>query len=467
MAVRSQRRAGVLLHLSALPGPGLGQDGHRFVRFLHDAGFGVWQILPTGPVDESLSPYTSASAFAGNPALVDWGAIVSDGGSADSARAFAHWRDTAAAHERHAFDAFVTDNRDWLEEYALFAALHDEQECPWYEWPAPLRRREAGALARSRRRLHAAIEQKTFEQYAFSSQWHVLRTHAHEAGILLFGDVPFFVAHDSVDVWARQSQFKLDENGMPTVVAGVPPDYFSESGQLWGNPVYDWARMKLDRFAWWGRRVAHVLEQLDVVRIDHFRALDAYWEIPAAAQSAREGQWMATPGSELLEGWIAAHGDDRLIAEDLGHITEGVAALRDAFGLRGMRVLQFGFDGDPDNTHLLHNHVPHAVVFTGTHDNDTTLGWYTSLAEDDRRRVQEYLGSPSEPMPWPMVRAAMRSVAGLAVVPMQDLLALGSEARMNVPGVADGNWRWRLRWDEVPVELAPRMREMLRIYGRN
>ena len=466
MAVRPDRHAGVLLHLSSLPGAKLGEDGLRFVRFLRDAGFTVWQMLPTGPIDKSGSPYTSTSAFAGNPDFVDWQGFLRIAEPCAPERAFTLWRRSASTAERSAFDDFVDANHRWLHEYALFAALRDAHKRPWVEWPVTLRRRESSALASSRRHLRGEIELKLFEQFAFSCQWLAFRSCANDEGVLLFGDVPFFVAHDSVDVWAHQPQFQLDEDGMPTVVAGVPPDYFSETGQRWGNPVYDWSQMATDGYAWWGMRIANMLAQFDMVRIDHFRALDAYWEIPASSQSAREGRWVETPGSALLEDWIETYGEDRLIAEDLGHITETVEALRDRFGMRGMRVLQFGFDGDADNPHLLHNHIQRAAVFTGTHDNDTTLGWYRTLADTDRRRVDEYLGHPSEPMPWPMIRAAMRSVATLAMVPLQDLLSLDSEARMNVPGTTERNWQWRFDWDQIPPDLASHMHEMLLMYGR-
>ncbi|HHQ42406.1 MAG TPA: 4-alpha-glucanotransferase, partial [Chromatiales bacterium] len=303
-------------------------------------------------------------------------------------------------------------------------------------------------------------------QFVFERQWQALRAAAHARGILLFGDLPLFVALDSADVWAHRALFALDAEGRPTRVAGVPPDYFSETGQLWGNPLYEWEAHERERFRWWVERLRTQLARFDLVRIDHFRGLEACWEIPAGARTAMEGRWVPAPGMRLLERLRRAFGGLPLVAEDLGVITPAVEALRERFGLPGMRVLQFAFGGDAANPHLPHNHVPHAVVYTGTHDNDTTVGWHAALEPGARAHLEAYLGGAAGEMPWPLLRMALASVARLAVIPMQDALGLGSEARMNRPGRTEGNWRWRFQWDQVPSDLAARLRGLLGLYGR-
>ena len=475
------RHAGVLLHPTSLPGhPGggdLGHEAYRFVEFLAAAGFGVWQTLPLGPTHADGSPYACLSVHAGDPALVslDWLAdhgLLDDGErglpkAAALAAAGARFRAGAAAGLAPAFADFRAREAAWLDDFALFLALHRHHGGrPWFRWPAPLRRREPAALAAFAAEHADAVEQVRFEQFVFFTQWGELRAYARDHGIGLFGDLPLFVAHDSAEVWAHPEYFRLDARGQPTVVAGVPPDYFSATGQRWGNPLYDWERMAADGFHWWHGRLATQLELFDLVRLDHFRGLEACWEIDAAEKTAVNGRWVKTPGRELLRSLAAAFDPLPLVAEDLGIITPEVEALRDEFALPGMRVLQFAFDGDAANPYLPHNHVHRSVVYTGTHDNDTTLGWYAALGDARRERVLDYLGRPGEDMPWPLIRAALASVAVLAVVPMQDLLELGSEARMNTPGTTRGNWRWRFTWDQVAPELAPRLARLNALYGR-
>ncbi|MGH8496330.1 MAG: 4-alpha-glucanotransferase [Gammaproteobacteria bacterium] len=440
------RRAGVLLHVASLPGAQaqgtLGADARRFVDLLSAAGFGIWQMLPIGP---GKSPYHSRSSHAGDPRFLDPDVDLA----------------TGTAHEAR-YDAFCAAERDWLEDYALFEAIGEAQGGkPWCNWPEPLRDRRPAALKRARRALDPAIEQTRRAQFRFETQWRALRTYARERGVLLFGDVPVFAALNSADVWVHREYFRLLPDGRPAVVAGVPPDYFSAEGQRWGNPLYDWTRLEDDGFAWWVDRVAAQLARFDLLRIDHFRGLQACWEIPAESPTARQGRWVEVPGRALFEAIHAHCGHGRLVAEDLGTITPEVAALRDELGLPGMRVLQFAFDSGPDNPHLPRNHVRDAVVYTGTHDNDTTVGWWNGLDENARRRVRAWLGRDEIRMPDDLIEVAHASVAQLSIVPMQDLLRLGSAARLNTPGTDEGNWTWRFHWDEVPDELAGQQRALV------
>lgn len=447
----ARRRAGVLLHVASLPGESaagtLGAAARRFVDLLAEAGFSVWQMLPVGPGD---SPYGSRSTYAGDPRLID---------PADGAR-------RGAAHEK-AFREFCSAERGWLEDFALFTALNGAHDgCAWWRWPPPLRDRHPAALSRARRAHARTIGRVRREQFRFHRQWQALRDYARERGVMLFGDLPVFVAHGSADVWAHRDYFRLGRDGLPAFVAGVPPDYFTAEGQLWGNPLYDWERLAQDGFSWWVDRVCAQLARFDLLRVDHFRGLEACWEIPADAASARHGRWVKVPGRALFEAIHARCGAGRLIAEDLGIITPEVIALREAFSIPGMLVLQFAFDGSRDNPYLPHNHVRRAVVYTGTHDNDTTAGWWRSLDREVRQRVQAYFGREDPPMPETLVTAAYASVAGLAIVPFQDLLGLGSQARLNTPGTSRGNWSWRFDWAELPAGLAGDQRRLLDEAGR-
>jgi len=478
--VFARRRAGVLLHPTSLPGLGpqgtLGNDALRFVDWLVDGGFSVWQTLPLGPPDAHGSPYTQRSAFAGDPRLLDPFSLAEldelpdgmafDAVHADAAAAYRSFCDRASLAQQRAFAGFVQRGRKWLLPYALFELLRERHgAAPWWEWPEDLRRRRSGAL----RKLAAAERERfraiSFRQYLFELSWSSLKRYANARGVHLFGDLPFYVHIDSVEVWWEPELFQVDEHGRPTAVAGVPPDYFNEDGQLWGNPLYDWSAHERSGFDWWIRRLAHELERFDLLRIDHFRALESYWEVPASAETAREGRWRKAPGDKLLETLEARLGKVALVAEDLGLITDEVRALRDRFDLPGMVVLQFAFDGLPDNPHVPASHRRNQVVYTGTHDNDTAVGWYASIDDATRERVRHaFNGDPK--MPDAFLDAAYASPAQLAIAPMQDLLGLGSDARMNRPGSIGENWRWRFAWRDVAPDAAIDARRRAERTGR-
>ena len=482
-----RRRAGVLLHPTSLPEAprigALGASARRFVEMIADAGFTVWQVLPVGPVTADLSPYFARSNHAGNVRLIDLEALASAGwieldspreGESDPdyharklVEARAGFRRRASELQKAELAEFRRNNARWLGPYALYEALKREQAGePWCRWPVPLRDRERAALEAGSKRNRAAIEQTVFEQAVFASQWSALRHYALERNVRFFGDLPIYVAHDSVETWLHRRNFLLDADGMPTAVAGVPPDYFSADGQIWGNPLYDWDAQRADRFRWWVDRVRAHLERFEWLRIDHFRGLESCWSVPAGATTARDGTWVPTPGRELLKRLRSALGGMPLVAEDLGLITAPVVALREEFDLPGMKILQFGFDGSPENPYLPHNHKRSTIVYTGTHDNDTTLGWYRALDERTRAHVDEYFHCGPADMPEALIRAALASVAVLAVVPLQDLMALGSEARMNTPGTTGGNWRWSFEWAGIAADFGRRWRELNRLYGR-
>jgi len=350
----------------------------------------------------------------------------------------------------------------------LYQALRAENGGhAWYDWPEAVRDRHPEALEKERKRLAAAVAQVRFEQFLFYTQWRRLRQYANERGVLLFGDIPIFVAHDSSDVWAHREWFSVDDQGHLQVVAGVPPDYFSATGQRWGNPHYRWDDLRLDGYGWWLERIRSQMEMFDLVRIDHFRGFEAYWEIDASEETAINGRWVSGPGESFFEVLKQVFGDLPLVAEDLGVITSEVTALRKQFDMPGMKILQFAFDGSPDNPYLPHNHEELCVVYTGTHDNNTTLGWYNELSDDQRGLVRHYLGDSQESMPELLVRTALASVARLAVIPLQDVLALDGEHRMNVPGVTEGNWGWRFDWSQVQDTQVQQLSEWIHLYGRN
>ncbi|MCX8048952.1 MAG: 4-alpha-glucanotransferase [Methylohalobius sp.] len=485
-SVLQRRRGGILLHLTSLPGAGesgsLGSEAFRFVEFLADCGLSVWQVLPIGPTHADGSPYQCLSAHAGHPELIDLRPLVECGWLAANAvdagntttqgranlldRAYQAFR-ADKGDRLEEFAKFVQFHAYWLEDYALFCVL---RRCfdhrPWWEWPLKYRDRDADSLARIRARFELEIDRVRFEQFLFFRQWQELQRYAHRHGVLLFGDMPIFVAADSADVWTRRQYFRLDREGKPAVVTGVPPDDFSPTGQRWGNPYYDWEAMEKDGFAWWVERVHTQLELFDWIRIDHFRGFEACWEIPAECETAEYGRWVDTPGEALLEAIQARFGPLPLVAENLGFITPQVEALRKKFALPGMLILQFAFDGGGNNPYLPHNHTFDNVVYTGTHDNDTTLGWFESLDVGRQTYVYEYLGRPHESMPWALMRAAFASVAAVAIVPMQDVLGLGRGHRMNTPGTTAGNWRWRFCWEQLTPEHRERMRRLAHLYGR-
>jgi 4-alpha-glucanotransferase len=452
--VLDRRRCGVLLHPTALPTtPGsqgnLGADARAFIDWLVQAGCSVWQVLPLGPVGADGSPYWVRSDQAGNPALIDWREAPDPGTL------------------RVQYAQFCSSQASWLEDYVLYMALSRAHHgAPWWTWPSQLSRRHPQALAAARLPLAAELEALRVEQWQFAHQWSALRDYAHQRGVRLFGDLPIYVAPDSVATWVQPEQFQLQPDGQPAALAGVPPDYFSADGQLWGFPLYDWEQAQRDDFIFWRQRYAAQLARFDVLRIDHFRGLAGYWSVPAGAPTAREGQWRSAPGVALLARLLEQHGDLPVVAEDLGEITPDVEALRRQYSLPGMRVLQFGFDGASDNLHLPHNFSRDTVVYTGTHDNDTTLGWYRSLDAESARRVEAYLACDAAQLPDALLRAAVASVAVLAIVPLQDLLALGSEARFNTPGTVAGNWQWRCHAGALSAELAGRLHELNARYGR-
>ncbi|MDQ4106644.1 MAG: 4-alpha-glucanotransferase [Actinomycetota bacterium] len=479
------RSAGILLHPTSLPGPyGIGELGPEaldFVDFLKEGGQRSWQILPLSPTGGDGSPYSSYSAFAGNPLLISSERLVEDGlvenaeerpgGPVDyPAVISAKTKLLREAYENakpgKQFEAFVEEHRSWLEDYALYMALKGKYGGRgWNEWDEGLARREPDALERARREFASEVRFHQFVQYLFFRHWSEVKDVANAARIEVIGDIPIFVSHDSADVWAKQDLFHLDESGAPTVVAGVPPDYFSETGQLWGNPLYDWNRMKKDGYSWWVERMRMALTLYDAVRIDHFRGFEAYWEIPADAETAREGRWVKGPGKDVFRAFSAGLGELPIIAEDLGEITPEVETLRDELGLPGMKVLQFAFSG-PDNHFLPHDYGDsNWVVYTGTHDNDTTAGWWRSADPEGRSFARRYLGKDYVCVR-DFVRLAYASVAERAVVPMQDLLELGPEHRMNTPGTTEGNWSWRLDKSALTPELAERLRGLAETYGR-
>jgi 4-alpha-glucanotransferase len=440
----STRRAGVLLHVSSLPGGTLGAQAHDFVDFLASAGCTVWQMLPlVPPLDGEHSPYRALSAMACHPGLLDPSRPSPD---IDDAR-YRQWAD---------------DQAEWLVPYVEFMTLRSVQGgLPWPEWEPALRDRDPDRVAAVLSEVPELTRRFRSEQWAFAEQWRELREYAAARGVLLFGDLPIFVAHDSVDVWAHRDLFLLDRTGRPTAVTGVPPDYFAVDGQRWDNPHYDWDAMADDGYAWWRRRITRQRALFDLVRIDHFRGFAAAWHVPVDAPTAREGHWVTGPGIEVVGPLVETAGPGSLVAEDLGVITPDVVALRKQAGLPGMKVLQFAFDADPANPHLPEHHEPDDVVYTGTHDNDTTLGWWRSLDDAARASIRRRLVRPREQMPWALVRLAMTSVGALAVVPAQDLLGLDSSARMNTPGAAEGNWRWRAETGAFDLPLATRLRELV------
>ena len=497
--MRLPRAGGVLLHPTSLPGPhgsgDLGPSARHFVDWLVVGGQGLWQVLPLGDIGPGDSPYMSPSAFAGNVLLVDLGELRERGwldesdlasppaGSGERLdfAAVTPWRMErlaiaaqafgagASAEERADLDAFRARHAAWLPDYALFRALDEHFDGrAWCDWDAPLATRDPAALAAARRAHAARIAFWEFCQWCFFRQWLALRAYANERGVRLIGDVPIFVAYQSADTWARPGLFELDAHGRQTVVAGVPPDLFSATGQHWGNPLYRWAAHASDGFAWWTHRIRHTFELVDVARIDHFRGFVAYWEIPGGETTAVNGRWAPAPGDALFEAVSAALGPLPIIAEDLGVITPDVDALRRRHGFPGMSVLQFAW-GQPDgsaNRYLPHNLEAATACLTGTHDNDTSIGWWHQQPEDVRTQLREYFACDGNDVAGTLVRAAFASVADTAVVPMQDVLRLGGEHRMNMPGTARGNWSWRFTWSQVGPWPAAGLRRMAELYGR-
>lgn len=494
--MKRERASGILCHPTSLPGPSgigdLGQGCDLLLDFLERAGQTIWQVLPLVPTGYGDSPYQPFSVFAGNPLLIDLEQLVQWGLLApDEARpkpplpedyvdygAVIAFKDRALRTAFRAFasspsdlgtefEAFTREHAAWLEDYALFMALKRHYNwAPWTSWERAIARHEPEAVAVWHERLAEEVAYQRFVQFLFEKQWQRVREQAHQRGIRIMGDMPIFVGHDSADVWSNQSLFELDEDGHPIAVAGVPPDYFSPTGQLWGNPLYRWEAMRQDGYAWWIARLRRALAQTDIVRIDHFRGFAAYWRVPAGEETAICGEWVPGPGEDFFRTVREALGSLPIVAEDLGLITEDVIALRKAFQLPGMRVLQFAFDSDASNEHLPHNHSKDCLVYTGTHDNDTTMGWYQTRDPLTQHKVRLYTGSDGRDIHWHLIRLAMTSVADYAIIPLQDVLGLGSEARFNTPGRPYGNWAWRFRGEALQGALADALKDLALVSGR-
>lgn len=486
------RKSGILLHITSLPSPGgigtLGREAYAFADFLADAGQRLWQVLPTGPTGFGDSPYQPLSAFAGNPCLLDLGLLAEAGllpatapGTADLqsdavsySELYAQRRSLLRAACARFFAAPPSDFRDfcqkeaaWLDDYALFMALKEAHDgAAWQSWEASLRFREPAALRHAAQALQPELQFWRFVQYAFFRQWSALKAYANHRGIELIGDLPIYAAMDSADVWAAPEGFLLDEERRPAALAGCPPDAFSEDGQLWGNPLFDWEAMRGDGYRWWKRRLSQASRLFDLVRIDHFRGFESYWAVPAGAQTARDGAWQPGPGLAFFQETETARGPLRVIAEDLGFLTDAVRGLLRDCGFPGMKVLQFAFEGGAKNPYLPHNYEKSCVVYTGTHDNDTTAGWLAGLSKETRARLEQYLGLSARAQPWDLIRAAWASTADTAIVPMQDLLGLDGSARMNTPSTIGRNWHWRMAAGAASPELAAHLREITALYGR-
>jgi 4-alpha-glucanotransferase len=495
--MRFERASGILLHPTSLPGAyGIGEIGraaYRWLEFLASSGSQLWQVLPLGPTGYGDSPYQCFSAFAGNPYLisiedllesnlltpedlvdqpnfpsdrVDYGPLI-EWKVATLTRAYRRFQNSASPTQQSEFEAFQIKEAHWLDDFALFMAIkEDHHGAPWVQWPSSLRNRKPEALESFRDEHVSAIQRHAFWQFIFFRQWRALRTHAHELGIQIIGDIPIFVAHDSSDVWAHPNLFYLDEKGSPSVVSGVPPDYFSSTGQMWGNPLYRWETHAEEGYAWWLDRFRAVLKMVDIVRLDHFRGFAGYWEIPADSETAINGRWAPGPGAKFFLNLRGALGDLPIIAEDLGEITPDVIELRDRFDLPGMKVLVFAFDGDADNEFLPHNYTPNYVVYTGTHDNDTALGWYKRVNEQERNFAHRYLQTDGSDIARDLIRAAWSSVGVFALAPMQDFLGLDNSARMNYPSRPSGNWTWRMPSDALSDSLVADLRELNTLYSR-
>jgi 4-alpha-glucanotransferase len=494
--MKYERRSGVLLHPSSLPGEygigDLGPAAYAFVDFLTRAGCSLWQVLPLGPTGYGDSPYQSFSAFAGNSYLISPQVLLQEdllhpndlveaaGLPADRVdfarlipwklnlleRAYLRFTTHAPADLRQACDEFCHSQAFWLDDFSLFMAIKEAHGGgAWHSWPRELRQRQPAALAGARRSLAEAISRFGFYQFLFFRQWAALRTYAGEAGLHIIGDIPIFVAGDSADLWANPDLFFLDEAGRPSVVAGVPPDYFSPTGQLWGNPLYRWERHRESGYVWWVARLRHTLGLADILRLDHFRGFAGYWEIPAGSPTAEKGRWVPGPGADFFQALSRELGGLPFIAEDLGEITPDVVALRRQFSLPGMKILQFAFSG-PGNPFLPHHYTRDCAVYTGTHDNDTARGWQQSAPPAELEFAYRYMNSGGGDFAWDLLRLGWSSTAALALAPMQDLLDLGPEARLNFPGRPEGNWSWRMDPGSLTDGLAGRLRDLNQLYGR-
>lgn len=506
--MRFPRSSGIILHPTSLPGRlgigGLGKEAYAFADFLASAGQRIWQVLPLGPTGYGDSPYQCFSAFGGNPLLISLEKVREEGllddqdlaGAPDFPEAWVDYgavqafklpllvraceifhRD-ASSPQLDRFETFCREQGHWLEAYALFMALKEAfGGVAWTRWEEPFRRRDAEAMKLWSERLAQAVRVHQFSQYLFFNQWKALKDYCRDRDIQIMGDLPIFVSHDSADVWAHPEIFDLREDGTPRVVSGVPPDYFSATGQLWGTPLYRWDALERTGYRWWIERFRATLLFMDIVRVDHFRGFQAYWEIPGGDTTAIQGRWAEGPGARFFEAVEEALGPLPIVAENLGYITPEVEQLRRQLSFPGMAVLQFAFGGDPQDSEFLpHNHSRHLAVYTGTHDNDTIVGWWEGGLKDttqdaasvrrERAMARRYLNIGEEEVHWAFIRAALASVADLAVFPVQDVLGLGNEARMNLPGRGEGNWQWRLREEMLTADAAERLKELTWLYGR-
>ncbi|MBE9113406.1 4-alpha-glucanotransferase [Nodosilinea sp. LEGE 07298] len=493
------RASGILLHPTSLPsrfGIGdLGPEAYHFIDFLAHTRQQLWQVLPLGPTGHGNSPYLCYSSMAGNPLLislevlcdrsllypdelhdlehfsphqVDFDQVIPIKMRLLE-RAASRFHETASDEDKDALVQFSEECHFWVDEFAFFMALKNAHGgAGWTEWPSAIARREPEAMAEWREKLSSDIFCQKFLQFEFHRQWQSLRQYARDRQIQIIGDIPIYVAHDSADVWAFPHNFMLDHDTLaPALMAGVPPDYFSETGQLWGNPTYNWEELKNRDFHWWIQRINALLGYVDIIRVDHFRGLQAYWGVPAGEDTAMNGQWIEAPGTELFETVRQKFGTLPIMAEDLGVITPEVEALRDEFEFPGMKILHFAFGGGSDNPYLPFNYVPNSVVYTGTHDNDTTIGWFDKMPDHERNRLMEYLGCLSpEGIHWTMIRLALMSVANQAIVPLQDILGYGSDCRMNTPGKSDGNWGWRYQAEALTDEMRDRLRWLTELSNR-
>lgn len=494
-----ERSSGILFHPTSLPGKygigTLGKEAYAFIDFLKKSRQKLWQIFPLGPTGYGDSPYQSFSSFAGNPYLIDFDLLIEahllseedlrdvffgdneeyiDYGAIYNQKypllrkAYENFKSSDNHEMRENLEHFKRENASWLNDYSLYISLKNHfNGLPWNEWAHDIKNREHGAMEHYKNELADDIEYHNFIQFLFFKQWGDVKRYANENGIKIIGDIPIFVAADSSDAWANPEIFLFDEERKPVKVAGVPPDYFSATGQLWGNPLYNWQKLKETNYSWWVERVRANLSTCDIIRIDHFRGFEAYWAVPYGDDTAINGQWEPGPGIDLFNAIKSQLGELPIIAEDLGLMTQGVIDLREATGFPGMKILGFAFDSGEENDYLPHTYTKNCVVYTGTHDNDTLIGWFQKAKEEDRQFARDYLNSRSDDeIHWDAIRGAWSSVANMVISPVQDFLGLGSEARINTPGVAAGNWQWRLRHGVLTDELAERIAKLTRVYSR-
>ena len=494
-----ERSSGILFHPTSLPGKygigTLGKEAYAFIDFLKKSRQKLWQIFPLGPTGYGDSPYQSFSSFAGNPYLIDFDLLIEahllseedlrdvffgdneeyiDYGAVYNQKypllrkAYENFKSSDNHEMRENLEHFKRENASWLNDYSLYISLKNHfNGLPWNEWAHDIKNREHGAMEHYKNELADDIEYHNFIQFLFFKQWGDVKRYANENGIKIIGDIPIFVAADSSDAWANPEIFLFDEERKPVKVAGVPPDYFSATGQLWGNPLYNWQKLKETNYSWWVERVRANLSTCDIIRIDHFRGFEAYWAVPYGDDTAINGQWEPGPGIDLFNAIKSQLGELPIIAEDLGLMTQGVIDLREATGFPGMKILGFAFDSGEENDYLPHTYTKNCVVYTGTHDNDTLVGWFQKAKEEDRQFARDYLNSRSDDeIHWDAIRGAWSSVACMAISPVQDFLGLGSEARINTPGVASGNWQWRLKQGVLTNELAERIAKLTKIYSR-